>query len=507
MSTDKQQRVLELAGQLCDETLSQEGFQELDLLLRDDPEARECYQAFVAMHRRLESPEQEAEIPQSQAHQPATFTSNIWLAIAALLMLSFIGIVLKSIWDEPANKQQIAANQPFSPTVTEPPVAILTRAIDIEWGHKSRFQAELGEAVEPGWIRIASGIAEVTFSSGATVTVEGPAHLRVDTPLQCISKFGKLSANCPPSAHGFTVRFPGGKVVDLGTEFVLDSEPQGATKVHVLDGEVVVALTDEDEQVLKEQHVFGAEAVKLEPEQGSIEAIDYDASPYEELQQSHLIATQPIALQFDLGHRAGLYTGTNSPAHAAGDLHSHQNLWNQIVGDHSGDFVMADGNMSPYSLVVDYGHGEGKINWDVSSVEPRGKIWPKAAPIFNTELGQDHRPAAGQLGFRVKGLPKGNYRVHALCRSTRRPKAEYDVAFGINLDRLPAEPTVIVPLEDPKPAKWLPGQTHAVGEVAVDSPDDWLTFITRYSPERSPKEGHWQGLSVLLGVQIIEIRK
>lgn len=65
MSTDKQQRVLELAGQLCDETLSQEGFQELDLLLRDDPEARECYQAFVAMHRRLESPEQEAEIPQS----------------------------------------------------------------------------------------------------------------------------------------------------------------------------------------------------------------------------------------------------------------------------------------------------------------------------------------------------------------------------------------------------------------------------------------------------------
>ncbi|MEK9986148.1 MAG: hypothetical protein VW879_15540, partial [Opitutae bacterium] len=271
-----------------------------------------------------------------------------------------------------------------APNETEQPVAILTRAIDIEWGHPKRFQATLGEPIEPGWLRIASGIAEVTFSSGATVTVEGPTQLRVDKPLHCVSKFGKLSAYCPPSAYGFTIRFPGGKVVDLGTEFALDTELEGATKVHVLDGEVVVALTDEDEKVLKEQHVLSASAVKLEPEQGSIEEIEYDSTPYEGLKQSHLIATQPIAIQFDLGHRAGLYFGTNSPGHAAGDLHAHQGLWNQIVGDQSGDFVMADGNMCPYTLEVDYGHGEGKVDWAVSSMEPRGKVWPKAAPIFNT---------------------------------------------------------------------------------------------------------------------------
>ncbi|MEK9986149.1 MAG: hypothetical protein VW879_15545, partial [Opitutae bacterium] len=124
-----------------------------------------------------------------------------------------------------------------------------------------------------------------------------------------------------------------------------------------------------------------------------------------------------------------------------------------------------------------------------------------------TALGQDHRPAVGKLGFRVKGLPKGTYRIHALCRSARRPLAEYDVGFGINLDRLPAKPMVILRLEDPKPTEWIRGQTHAVGEVSVNSTDEWLTFITRYSPERSPKEGPWAGLSVLLGLQIVEIRK
>ena len=506
MSKDNQQRVLELAGQLCDETLSDEGFQALDKILREDPAARDSYRTFIVLHRRLDTQGAEAAIPITPETTPVSKPANLWLGLAAALALFVIGLALKSLWDEPEVQQQAEVAQPEPFVEEEPPVAVLTRAIDIEWGHPRRFQATLGEPIELGWLRIASGIAEVTFSSGATVTVEGPSYLRVDNPLQCISKFGKLSANCPPSAYGFTIRFPGGKVVDLGTEFALDTERDGPTKVHVHDGEVVVALTDEDEQVLKEQHVFGTSAVKLAPEQGSIEEIDYDAKPYAELQHSHLIATQPIALQFDLGHRAGLYTGTNAPAHAAGDLHSHQNLWNQIVGDQSGDFIMADGNMCPFPIVVDFGHGEGRIDWEASSVEPRGKVWPKAAPIFNTDLGQDHRPAAGQLGFRVRGLPKGKYRVHALCRSARRPLAEYDVAFGINLDHLSPQPTVITPLETPKPIEWIPGKTHAVDDVTVKSPDEWLTFITRYSPERSPKEGQWSGLSVLLGVQIVEIR-
>ena len=48
-------------------------------------------------------------------------------------------------------------------------------------------------------------------------------------------------------------------------------------------------------------------------------------------------------------------------------------------------------------------------------------------------------------------------------------------------------------------------QTYAVGEVEISGPEDWATFITRYSRERSIKSTPHHGRSVLLGLQIIEI--
>ena len=143
---------------------------------------------------------------------------------------------------------------------------MLTRAIGVKWDHPKRYRAAPGEAVSERHLRLNSGIVEVAFGSGALVTIEGPAKLRIDSEMKCFSHYGKLSANCPPSAHGFTVRFRGGRVVDLGTEFAMESEPKGKTEVHVLNGEVIVALTDDDENVLKEQNLTGNVAVRLNPD-------------------------------------------------------------------------------------------------------------------------------------------------------------------------------------------------------------------------------------------------
>lgn len=425
-----------------------------------------------------------------------------WAAAATLLIVVFA----MSTADSPESISDVA-QQPIDESFVDPPMAVLTRAIGVEWDHSSRFQAELGQPITERQLRIKSGIAEVTFGSGATVTVQGPAKLRIDSAMKCFSQRGKLTANCPPSAHGFTVRFRGGKVVDLGTEFALDTQPDSKTEVHVLDGEVIVALTDDSENVLEEQNLKGNSAVELNLETGGIDAIEYDGKAFGDLQRDALIRSQPIKLQFDLGHRAGLYKGTNSPAHSTGDLFAHENLWTQIVGDQSGVFVMADGNIWPHPIKVDYGHGDGAIDWDAAPVDPTGRVWQKAEPFFNTALCQDHRPWDFDLGLRVSGLPKGTYRIYALCRSIRRPTAAYDVSFGLNIDRQSDEPLAMPPMDDLSGKEWEAGLTYAVSDVEVSSPDDWVTFITRYSRERSIKTTSHHGRSVLLGLQIVQLKQ
>ncbi len=168
---------------------------------------------------------------------------------------------------------------------------------------------------------------------------------------------------------------------------------------------------------------------------------------------------------------------------------------------------MADGNLCPHPIRVDYGHGDGIIDWNATPVDPSGSVYSKAEPFFNTALCQDHRPWHFDLGMRVAGLPAGTYRVYALCRSIRRPTAAYDVSFGVNLDRQLDKPLAMPPMNDLAGAKWQDGLTCAVADVEVSSAEDWVTFITRYSRERSLKTTPHHGRSVLLGLQIVEIRE
>lgn len=495
-----------LCEALCNDSITSEEHERLQSILKESAEARQFYREYLDVQVGLERPMVEAEsVPVGNV-----IRFRDWqLAIAIVAMIAF-GFVLNELRRDYRLEQTLGETSqlPKSEKVPEflPAPFVLTRAIDVEWAHPRRFQAAVGQPITEKHLRLTSGIAEVTFASGAVVSIEGPAKLRLDSPMKCFSHQGKLAANCPPSAHGFTVRFRGGRVVDLGTEFALDTRSEGKTKVHVLSGEVIVAVTDDHDNVLKEQNLKGNTAVELNPETDAIAAIDYDEEPFKGLKRATLIQSQPIKIQFDLGHRAGLYRGTNSPAHAEGRMFAHEDNWTQIVGDQSGAFVMADGNICPHPIRVDYGHGDGAIDWNAKPVDPSGRMYPKAEPFFNNALCQDHRPWDFDLGLRVSGLPAGTYRVYALCRSIRRPTAAYDVSFGVNLDRQVEQPVEMPPMNDLTGVEWKAGMTYAVAEVTVTGPDDWATFITRYDRERAIRTTPHHGRSLLQGLQVVEVR-
>lgn len=86
------------------------------------------------------------------------------------------------------------------------------------------------------------GFVSVRFKDGAEVVVEGEARLQFMGTNRAKLLKGSAVANVPESAHGFTIDGPGGKVVDIGTEFAVRTTGD-QMEVHVLKGEVEAQAT------------------------------------------------------------------------------------------------------------------------------------------------------------------------------------------------------------------------------------------------------------------------
>ena len=55
-------------------------------------------------------------------------------------------------------------------------VAMLNQVVDAEWVKRGE-PPHLGAALEPGWLRLESGLAQVVFYSGARVVLQGPGRI------------------------------------------------------------------------------------------------------------------------------------------------------------------------------------------------------------------------------------------------------------------------------------------------------------------------------------------
>jgi hypothetical protein len=138
-------------------------------------------------------------------------------------------------------------------------VAVLTHSADAVW-EESRGAKQRGESLTPGWLHLKSGAVQIEFSRGARVVLEGPADLELMNDNEAYLRSGKLRAQVPEPAHGFTVRTPDFAVVDYGTEF--GCSLAGAAEVHVFNGLVGVKETGTAERKLRQN-----QAVQIDHDQ------------------------------------------------------------------------------------------------------------------------------------------------------------------------------------------------------------------------------------------------
>lgn len=134
-----------------------------------------------------------------------------WLAMAASMTL--MGLVAWGV-------QSIRA-----------PFAIVTSSVGTSLSQ--------GAAVRGGNLRLDAGAVEFLTPKGARVVVEAPAEVRFESSESLRVVRGKVAADVPPKAKGFTVVTPNGTAVDLGTRFGVDVPAAGDSEIHVFQGEVI----------------------------------------------------------------------------------------------------------------------------------------------------------------------------------------------------------------------------------------------------------------------------
>jgi len=237
----------EAVAAVCHGSASDEQMRGLNELLRSDSAARDQYILRLELHSRLASEpdlfvstEQEAS-EASLTGRGITLPRNVpyidsprrgrkrklsWVvafaACVALLAAGWWGSRLS----QPSERKG----------TTSKAVAMLNRAVDVQWDQRGD-PPRLGAPLEPGWLRLKSGLAQIVFYSGARMVIEGPTDLKLISPNEVACQSGRLIAEVPPQAIGFRVSTPQMNVTDLGTSFGLEVKER-RTELHVFKGSV-----------------------------------------------------------------------------------------------------------------------------------------------------------------------------------------------------------------------------------------------------------------------------
>jgi hypothetical protein len=229
---------------VCHGSASDEQTRALNELLRSDLAARDEYILRLEVHSRLASEPgfftdategkiapAENTLPLQSEQRARTRKANWVLALAACIAMLATGWWALRL-SHPSERQG----------TTSKAVAMLDRVVDAQWNHRDEAP-RLGAPLEPSWLRLKSGLAQIVFYSGARVVIEGPTELQLISPSEASCRSGRLTADVPPQARGFRVRTSQMNVTDLGTALGLDVTDR-RTELHVFKGSVEIEPAD-----------------------------------------------------------------------------------------------------------------------------------------------------------------------------------------------------------------------------------------------------------------------
>jgi hypothetical protein len=238
-------RLEELCDRWREGRLDESQTRELNELLRHSAEAREHFRGQAHFHGLLHSAVAAASVEHAmtvvnsdRALRRAWLSLPPRLAVAALLALAIGGGVV--LW-------QLSPSRP----IIGPLVANLGEhsGARLSFQDGATVETRSGQGLHAADYVLDAGILQVVYANGAKVLVQAPARFSLIGPQSFRLQRGRLTAQVPETAVGFTVETPTAQVVDLGTEFGVTAG-EGASEVHVFEGEVLVTTANEPDPLL-----------------------------------------------------------------------------------------------------------------------------------------------------------------------------------------------------------------------------------------------------------------
>ncbi|MCC9607324.1 FecR domain-containing protein [Blastopirellula sp. JC732] len=261
-------------------------------ILEESPEARDEYLDRIGLHASLRECKDQFELTGTTLTSPGlsqpTSAPPVWwkrsgvawaLALSLLIAIGLFRILFTT--NKAHDETPVVQNDPEQPLQVERSatgaeklfLARITQAKQANW--RDDEPLAIGRVLEPRRLELESGEVEITFDSGAAVTLVGPAALTLDSTFAATLHYGKAWADVPTPAIGFTIDTPTAEVEDLGTRFAVDVSKTGDSDIVVLEGEVRVGSRQGLDP--KEQIVAVNEAVRVRIDQPEILPIEVPA--------------------------------------------------------------------------------------------------------------------------------------------------------------------------------------------------------------------------------------
>ncbi len=115
-------------------------------------------------------------------------------------------------------------------------VATLTDSVEAVFaGNQSLLKgSRLSNRTDSLWLQ--KGVIKIEFDYGAEVVIEGPSEFVLEAADGLTLRSGRLHAYVPGRSKGFSVDTPMASIIDLGTEFAVKVDFDGASEVHMFKG-------------------------------------------------------------------------------------------------------------------------------------------------------------------------------------------------------------------------------------------------------------------------------
>ena len=234
---DDFKRLDELLNKMFERTISDEERSEIQTMIKNSEEARERYLQFCQVHAILSeqngSLASMPDFPSEKKTKPAPIAFIIAVAAAAMLFIAF--------------NSGLFAKKPVE-TVEGPHrgsnIALIAKASGVEflYGGKDNSRLVEGDQIPTGVYSMIKGVLQLDFPNGVSTVIEAPCEFELISTMNVGCREGKISANVPTEAKGFTISANGVSIVDLGTEFAVHAVKGKFVEAHVFNGKVAVNM-------------------------------------------------------------------------------------------------------------------------------------------------------------------------------------------------------------------------------------------------------------------------